>query len=163
MANQVWNRFMQLVKEVVTGLKDLKLQGYYTLRFAFEQRFAPVRDSRTSRSLTVLADKVVQTVALDDRRLRKELQVRPATVFVNFFGLNNRMEENYGKLVDSCVVSVSRLDAGTWIRRTTKDTLSAVNGRDSPIPRGTPYCSPRRLLPHFIQLLLIRNLRKHFP
>jgi hypothetical protein len=34
-ANQVWNRFMQLVKEVVTGLKDLKLQGYYTLRFAF--------------------------------------------------------------------------------------------------------------------------------
>ncbi|KAF9786711.1 Dopey, N-terminal-domain-containing protein [Thelephora terrestris] len=99
-ANQVWNRFMQLVKEVVTGLKDLKLQGYYTLR-----------------SLTVLADKVVQTTALDDRRLRKELQ------------------ENYGKLVDSCVVSVSRLDAGTWIRRTTKDTLSAVNGRDSPIPR----------------------------
>ncbi|KAF9654142.1 hypothetical protein BDM02DRAFT_3152598 [Thelephora ganbajun] len=99
-ANQVWNRFMQLVKEVVAGLKDLKLQGYYTLR-----------------CLTVLADKVVQTTALDDRRLRKELQ------------------ENYGKLVDSCVISVSRLDAGTWIRRTTKDPLSGVNGRDSPIPR----------------------------
>ena len=54
------------------------------------------------------------------------------------------MKENYGKLVDSCVTSVSRLDSGTWIRRTTKDTLSAVNGRDSPIPRGTPYCSPWR-------------------
>jgi len=33
-ANQVWNRFMQLAKEVVMGLKDLKLQGYFTLRFA---------------------------------------------------------------------------------------------------------------------------------
>lgn len=37
-ANQVWNRFIQLVKEVVTGLKDLKLQGYYTLRFPFGLR-----------------------------------------------------------------------------------------------------------------------------
>lgn len=58
------------------------------------------------------------------------------------------MEENYGKLVDSCVISISRLDAGTWIRRTTKDTLSAVNGRDSPIPRGTPYLSLRQPPPH---------------
>ena len=58
------------------------------------------------------------------------------------------MKENYGKLVDSCVISVSRLDAGTWIRRTTKDTLSAANGRDSPILRGTPNCSPWLPLPH---------------
>jgi hypothetical protein len=75
-ANQVWNRFMQLVKEVVTGLKDLKLQGYYTLRFVCGLRFALVRDSHNSRCLTVLADKVVQTAAVDDKRLRKELQVR---------------------------------------------------------------------------------------
>jgi len=59
------------------------------------------------------------------------------------------MKENYGKLVDSCVTSVSRLDPGTWIRRTTKDTLSPVNGRDSPVPRGTPYCSPWRPFSHF--------------
>ena len=39
MATQVWNRFMQLVKEVVTGLKDLKLQGYYTIRSALKLRF----------------------------------------------------------------------------------------------------------------------------
>ena len=74
-ANQVWNRFMQLVKEVVTGLKDLKLQGYYTLRFAFKLRPVLVCDSPDNRCLTVLADKVVQTAALDDRRPRKELQV----------------------------------------------------------------------------------------
>lgn len=147
-ANQVWNRFMQLVKEVVAGLKDLKLQGYYTLRFAFKLRSMPVRDSPDNRCLTVLADKVVQTTALDDRRLRKELQVRPAVGYCDLFRLNLVMEENYGKLVDSCVVSVSRLDSGTWIRRTTKDTLSAVNGRDSPVPRGTPYCCLWRPLPH---------------
>jgi len=76
-ANQVWNRFIQLVKEVVTGLKDLKLQGYYTLRFAIKLRPTPVRDSPNNRCLTVLADKVVQTTAMEDRRLRKELQVRP--------------------------------------------------------------------------------------
>lgn len=83
-ANQVWNRFMQLVKEVVTGLKDLKLQGYYTLRLALKLRFASVRDSFESRSLTVLADKVVQTAAVDDRRLRKELQVKLVVCYCRF-------------------------------------------------------------------------------
>lgn len=83
-ANQVWNRFMQLVKEVVAGLKDLKLQGYYALRFAFKLRFAPVRDSHVDRCLTVLADKVVQTAAVEDRRLRKELQVRPVSPYLRF-------------------------------------------------------------------------------
>ena len=83
-ANQVWNRFMQLVKEVVSGLKDLKLQGYYTLRFVFKLRFAPIRDSPDDRCLTVLADKVVQTAAVDDRRLRKELQVRPVVSYLRF-------------------------------------------------------------------------------
>ena len=75
MANQVWGRFMQLVKEVVTGLKDLKLQGYFTLRFAANPHFMLVHDSLDDRCLTVLADKIVQTSALDDRRVRKELQV----------------------------------------------------------------------------------------
>ena len=72
------------------------------------------------------------------------------------------MEENYGKLVDSCVTSVSRLDPGTWIRRTTKDTLSAVNGRESPIPRGTPYCSARRPFPHFFLVASDAKLEETF-
>jgi len=72
------------------------------------------------------------------------------------------MEENYGKLVDSCVISVSRLDAGTWIRRTTKDTLSAVNGRDSPIPRGTPYFPLWRPLPHYYPVVSDSKLDETF-
>jgi hypothetical protein len=84
-ANQIWNRFMQLVKEVVTGLKDLKLQGYYTLRCVCGLRFALVRDSHNSRCLTVLADKIVQTAAVDDKRLRKELQVRLVFVAGNTY------------------------------------------------------------------------------
>ena len=46
-ANQVWNQFMQLVREVVTGLKDLKLQGYYILRFALKTHSMSVRAHRT--------------------------------------------------------------------------------------------------------------------
>ena len=153
---------MQLVKEVVTGLKDLKLQGYYTIRSASKLRSMPVRGLPNNRCLTVLADKVVQTAALDDRRLRKELQVRPAAGYCDFFRLNPVMEENYGKLVDSCVTSVSRLDAGTWIRRTTKDTLSAVNGRESPIPRGTPNCSPWRPLPYYYPVASDLKLEETF-
>ena len=160
-ANQVWNRFMQLVKEVTTGLKDLKLQGYFALRFAANSHFASAHDSPDSRCLTVLADKVVQTAALDDRRLRKELQVRCTVRHYNYFRLNPIMEENYGKLVDSCVISVSRLDPGTWIRRTTKETLSVVNGRDSPIPRGTPIVFFGGLFLIFVQSLLMRNSRKY--
>ena len=160
-ANQVWIRFMQLVKEVVTGLKDLKLQGYYALRSAANLRSMLARDSQNNRCLTVLADKVVQTTALDDRRLRKELQVKPTVGYCDSFRLNPVTKENYGKLVDSCVISVSRLDPGTWIRRTTKDTLSAVNGRDSPIPRGTPIVLFGGHFLIFGQLLLMRNLRRH--
>lgn len=155
MANQVWNRFMQLVKEIVMGLKDLKLPGYFTLRSVVNSFSMLIHGSPKSRCLTVLADKVVQTAALDDRRLRKELQVRNTVGYYNFFRLNLVMKENYGKLVDSCIISVSRLDPSTWIRRTTKDTLSAVGGRESPIPRGTPYCSPWGLFLMFGQLLLI--------
>ena len=45
------------------------------------------------------------------------------------------IQETYGKLLDSCVLSISRLDQGTWIRRGTKDSL-AMNGRESPLHRG---------------------------
>lgn len=94
-ANQVWNRFMQLVKEVVTGLKDLKLQGYYTLRFTFKLRDPLACDLLNNRCLTVLADKVVQTAAVDDRRLRKELQVRPV---ICYYRLSLAKQEHEGKL-----------------------------------------------------------------
>lgn len=98
-ATQVWNRFMQLVKEVVTGLKDLKLQGYYTLRFLFKLRFAPAHDSLDNRCLTVLGDKVVQTAAVDDRRLRKELQVRPVICCYRLYSADR---EHVGKLRETC-------------------------------------------------------------
>lgn len=88
----------------------------------------------SGRCLSVLADKVIQTTAVDDRRLRKELQVGSLDLLFDFI-ITMWLQETYGKLLDSCVTSVSRLDQSTWIRRGTKDSL-AVNGRDSPIPRG---------------------------
>ncbi|KAK0500731.1 Dopey, N-terminal-domain-containing protein [Armillaria luteobubalina] len=101
LAVQVWSRFLQLTKEVIGGGKDYRLQSFPTLR-----------------CLTVLADKLTQTTAIEDRRIRKDLQ------------------ESFGKLLDSCVIYVGRsFDQGSWIRRTTKEAL-ATNGRESPAPRN---------------------------
>ena len=105
-ANQVWNRFMQLVKEVVAGLKDLKLQGYYTLRLSWVPGSIPAGDLPSSRCLTVLADKIVQTTAMDDRRLRKELQVTPVIryrrIFFNELGHLGKLRETRGLLRHLC-------------------------------------------------------------
>ncbi|KAI3621823.1 hypothetical protein WG66_015956 [Moniliophthora roreri] len=97
LAIQVWGRFHQLAKEIVGGTKDLKPQTFPTLR-----------------CVIVLAEKITQTPAMEDRRIRKELQ------------------EIYGKLLDACITFVGRsYDSGSWIRRTAKEAL-VTNGRDSP-------------------------------
>lgn len=77
----------------------------------------------------MVADKVTQTTAMEDRRVRKDLQ------------------ENYGKLLDLCVAHVGRSsDQGSWIRRATvKD--GSTNGKDSPLPRtGMPITSSHHAL-----------------
>ncbi|KAJ6623058.1 Dopey, N-terminal-domain-containing protein [Mycena sp. CBHHK59/15] len=100
LALQVWGRFLQLVKDISGSTRDFKPQTYPALR-----------------CLTVLAEKITQTTAVEDRRIRKELQ------------------ETFAKLSDSCIVFVGRAyDQGSWIRRSTKDSL-ATNGRESPAPR----------------------------
>ncbi|EPT03457.1 hypothetical protein FOMPIDRAFT_1058702 [Fomitopsis schrenkii] len=97
---QVWPRFTQLAKDLLASLREFKVQAFSAFR-----------------SCTVLADKLSHTTALEDRRLRKELQ------------------ETYTKLLDICVLSNKPYDQGSWIRRSTpKETLS-VNGRESPLPR----------------------------
>ncbi|KAJ7103154.1 Dopey, N-terminal-domain-containing protein, partial [Mycena belliarum] len=111
LALQVWGRFLQLVKDILPSTREFKPQTYPALR-----------------CLTVLAEKITQTTAIEDRRIRKELQVRPS-------GISLCMQETFGKLLDSCVVFVGRAyDQGSWIRRSTKDSLG-TNGRESPAPR----------------------------
>ncbi|KAJ7897279.1 Dopey, N-terminal-domain-containing protein [Mycena olivaceomarginata] len=103
LALQVWGRFLQLVKDIFgSSTREFKPQTYPTLR-----------------CLTVLAEKITQTTAMEDRRIRKELQ------------------ETFGKLLDSCVVFIGRAyDQGSWIRRSTKDALGGNSGRESPAPRA---------------------------
>ncbi|KAI0031253.1 Dopey, N-terminal-domain-containing protein [Vararia minispora EC-137] len=97
---QVWGRFLQLARDVLASVKDFKLQAFAVLR-----------------CVSVLASKLTQTTAMEDRRVRKDLQ------------------DVYAKLLDSVVVSVNRnADQSFWSRRGLKD--GAVNGRDSPAPRG---------------------------
>jgi hypothetical protein len=88
-----------------------------------------------SRCLGVLADKVTQNTAIEDKKIKKELQV---SVDIYWFAGADFLKDHYGKLLDSCVVYVGRsTDQGSWIRRSTKETiLSTGSGRESPAPRA---------------------------
>ncbi|KAI8981167.1 Dopey, N-terminal-domain-containing protein [Trametes punicea] len=97
-ALQVWNRFLQLVKDLLASLREFRPQAFAALK-----------------CFTVLADKVSQTTALDDRRLRKDLQ------------------EIYGKLLDFCILSGRSAESASWIRRSQREAL-VTNGRESPTP-----------------------------
>ncbi|KAJ8582095.1 hypothetical protein M405DRAFT_582865 [Rhizopogon salebrosus TDB-379] len=100
LALQVWGRFMQLAKDLASS-RDFKIQVFLVLK-----------------CLCVLGDKVTQTTAIDDKRIKKDLQ------------------ETFGKLLDACVVFVGRSsDQPNRIRRTTKESL-VTNGRASPVHRG---------------------------
>ncbi|KAI0307632.1 Dopey, N-terminal-domain-containing protein [Multifurca ochricompacta] len=100
LAVQVWHRFLQLAKDITTNIRDFRPQVFPVLR-----------------CVSTLADKITQTTALEDKRIRKDLQ------------------DTYGKLLDAVVMSVNRsTDTNYWARRSNKDSL-ILNGRDSPIPR----------------------------
>ncbi|KAF9486392.1 hypothetical protein BDN70DRAFT_822033, partial [Pholiota conissans] len=97
LAIQVWSRYIQVVKEILAASREFKAHNFPTLR-----------------CLSVLAEKVTQTTAMDDKKFRKELQ------------------DCYGKLLDSCVLYVGKFtDQGSWIRRSTKDSVIS-SGRESP-------------------------------
>ncbi|KAG2155714.1 Dopey, N-terminal-domain-containing protein [Suillus clintonianus] len=100
LALQVWGRFMQLAKDLASS-RDFKVQVFLALK-----------------CLCVLGDKVTQTTAMDDKRIKKDLQ------------------ETFGKLLEACVSFVGRsTDSPNWIRRTTKESM-VTNGRSSPALRG---------------------------
>ncbi|KAH7930453.1 hypothetical protein BV22DRAFT_1000727 [Leucogyrophana mollusca] len=110
LALQVWGRFLQLARELGTNIREFKVQIFLVLK-----------------CLCVLGDKVTQTTAIEDKRIKKDLQVR--NTILGFV-------ETFGKLLDACVTFVGRsADLPTWIKRTTKEALS-TNGRASPVPRG---------------------------
>ncbi|KAG1886069.1 Dopey, N-terminal-domain-containing protein [Suillus subluteus] len=100
LALQVWGRFIQLAKDLASS-RDFKIQVFLALK-----------------CLCVLGDKVTQTTAIDDKRIRKDLQ------------------ETFGKLLDACVIFVGKsTDQPNWMRRTTKESM-VTNGRSSPALRG---------------------------
>ncbi|KAI6031355.1 Dopey, N-terminal-domain-containing protein [Pisolithus microcarpus] len=100
LALQVWGRFIQLAKDVISNVREFRAQTYLLLR-----------------CLCVLGDKVTQTTAMEDRRIKKDLQ------------------DVFSKLLDACVTFSGRSsESASWIRRTTKESI--MNGRSSPVPRG---------------------------
>ncbi|KAI5120784.1 hypothetical protein M0805_002411 [Coniferiporia weirii] len=99
LALQVWTRFLSLAKDVVANVKEFRSQVFPILRCT-----------------TVLVLKIAQTTAIEDRRMRKDIQ------------------DLYGKLLDACVlISGGSLDQGLWPRRTKENLL--VNGLGAPLSR----------------------------
>lgn len=69
---------------------------------------------------------------MEDRKLRKELQVGYLDLCLRTLFMWLSLQDYYGKLLDSCVVYVGRsTDQGSWIRRGIKDPVTS-NGRESP-------------------------------
>ncbi|KIM70102.1 hypothetical protein SCLCIDRAFT_1160646 [Scleroderma citrinum Foug A] len=100
LALQVWGRFIHFAKEVASNVREFRAQVYLVLR-----------------CLSVIGDKVTQTTAMDDKRIKKDLQ------------------EVFGKLLDACVAFAGRgSESSSKIRRTTRESI--INGRSSPAPRG---------------------------
>ena len=58
LALQIWGRFLQLARDILGNVKESRAQAFPLLR-----------------CVSVLADKLTQTTAMEDRRLRKDLQV----------------------------------------------------------------------------------------
>lgn len=75
---QVWGRFLQLAKDILGNSRDSKAQVFPVLRFVRIQYMYIDPSFMTyfvCRCITVLADKMTQTTAMEDRRIRKDLQV----------------------------------------------------------------------------------------
>lgn len=100
LALQVWGRFILMAKDVTSSMREFRVQAFATVK-----------------CFTVIADKICQTTALEDRRMRKELQ------------------DTYSKLLDLTVLANRPYDSGSWIRRPQKEALS-TSGRESPLLRA---------------------------
>ncbi|KAI0803164.1 Dopey, N-terminal-domain-containing protein [Irpex lacteus] len=97
LAVQVWSRLVQLCKDFTGTSREFKPQAFNSLR-----------------CFVILADKLVQTQVVEDKRVRKELQ------------------DTFMKLVDATLLAVRSNDSSSWIRR---GQLANGTGRESPIPR----------------------------
>jgi len=76
LALQVWGRYLQLVKDLVGSTREFKAPNFPALRsVSLESQKVIKIFLHCFRCLGVLAEKVTQTTAVDDKRIRKELQV----------------------------------------------------------------------------------------
>ena len=76
LALQVWTRYLTLAKDVTANVKEFRSQVFPVLRYVFQYvlfNFWP--HQLMYRCTTVLASKIAQTTAIEDRRMRKDIQV----------------------------------------------------------------------------------------
>lgn len=98
-ATQVWNRFISLAKDVAANVYSFKMQVFPTLR-----------------CLATISEIITQTTAIEDKKVRKDLQ------------------ETYGKLIDTCILISGRsFEQGNWIK--IPGVNKEVTGRLTPIPK----------------------------
>jgi hypothetical protein len=75
LAVQVWHRFLQLAKDIISSVRDCRPQVFPVLRCVARCQSPCIVLILSFRCVSILADKITQTTALEDRRIRKDLQV----------------------------------------------------------------------------------------
>ena len=74
-ATQVWNRFVSLAKDVAANVYTYKMQVFPTLR-SVKHSFMYSQCLISISCLTTISEIVTQTTAIEDKKVRKDLQVR---------------------------------------------------------------------------------------
>lgn len=113
--NQVWGRLVSLLKDIMANIPAHRLQVFPALKYVLLVR-SYSRSLFVSRCLTVAAEKQALTTALDDKRIKKDLQ------------------DLLTKLIDACLQISGRSVEGLTSRKGTREALvsSSANGRASP-------------------------------
>ena len=73
-ATQVWNRFVSLAKDIAANVYTYKMQILPTLR-SVSSVVRPLKTHSLVRCLTAISEIVTQTTAIEDKKVRKDLQV----------------------------------------------------------------------------------------
>lgn len=99
--NQVWSRFMSLLKDITTNIQTHRTQVFPALQ-----------------CLVAAAEKQAMTTALDDKRVKKDLQ------------------DLMNKLIDACLQISGKSLEGSTTRKITREAIVSgiTNGRASPSP-----------------------------
>lgn len=109
---------MSLLKDITAGIQSHRTQVFPALQYAAPISSYSLLIIHLPRCLVAAAEKQAMTAALDDKRVKKDLQ------------------ETMNKLIDACLQISGKSLEGSTTRKITREALVSgiTNGRASPSP-----------------------------